>query len=195
MNICIFGDSITEGFYDREKGGWVDRLKKMRPDDEIFNFGISGDTTEDVLKRFDKDIVEKNPYMIIFAIGINDSLYLNKEKHNKVVFDKFERNIAELISRAKKCCPKIIFVGLVAIDERILSPIPWYTIGSYFDVNVKKYDNAIKKICKEYNLVFIDIYQEMKKINYKKLLDDGIHPNAAGHQWLAEEVNKKLINI
>ncbi len=26
MNICIFGDSITYGAFDTEKGGWVNRL-------------------------------------------------------------------------------------------------------------------------------------------------------------------------
>ncbi|MCK9378783.1 MAG: SGNH/GDSL hydrolase family protein [Candidatus Moranbacteria bacterium] len=54
MNTCIFGDSIIEGYYDdEEKNGWVNRLKSIFSDDEIYNLGISGDSTENLLNRFD----------------------------------------------------------------------------------------------------------------------------------------------
>ncbi len=31
-----------------------------------------------------------------------------------------------------------------------------------------------------------------EKLDYKKMLDDGIHPNAEGHQWLMERVSGDL---
>jgi lysophospholipase L1-like esterase len=52
--ICVFGDSITWGAYDPERGGWVNRLRNDLEKKEIesYNLGISGDTTADLLKRF-----------------------------------------------------------------------------------------------------------------------------------------------
>ena len=47
MTICVFGDSITWGASDYEKGGWVERLKtylmKNKNDVDVYNLGVSGE--------------------------------------------------------------------------------------------------------------------------------------------------------
>ena len=57
--IIVFGASTSHGFWD-EKGGWADRLKqclhKRTLEEEdfygtVYNLGISGGTTEDILKK------------------------------------------------------------------------------------------------------------------------------------------------
>lgn len=43
MVICIFGDSITWGTSDSEKGGWVERLKVYfgeKYDIDVYNLGV-----------------------------------------------------------------------------------------------------------------------------------------------------------
>src|SRR5689334_11923117 len=47
MDIYCFGDSITYGECDTERGGWVDRLKtaRMAPEVSVFNLGIGGETS------------------------------------------------------------------------------------------------------------------------------------------------------
>jgi lysophospholipase L1-like esterase len=79
MIICIFGDSIAWGATDCEKGGWVERLKTelMVKDIDVYNLGISGDTTENILKRMDAEAEARNPDIIIFSVGINDALKTN----------------------------------------------------------------------------------------------------------------------
>ena len=193
MNICIFGDSITEGYYDEEKKGWVERLGLKLLNDEIYNFGISGDTTEDLLRRFDADVSGKDPQMIIFAIGVNDSIYIPKENRNFVEFGKFKENAEELIEKARQVCEKIVFVGLVTVDEELLTPMPWEPALHYLNKDIEKYDDAMREICLANKLPFIDINSKMKKIDYKKLLSDGIHPNSLGHAWLAEIIAKDIV--
>lgn len=189
MKICIFGDSITEGFYDDEKGGWVNRLKILRKDDEIFNLGIAGDTTNDLLARIDADIEDKKPDMIVFAIGINDSIYLPAEKRNYVEFEKFKENLKRLIEKAKAFSDNIIFVGLTPVDENLTMPIEWEAEMYYTNDEVGKYDDAIKEICKKEGLKFVDIFSEMIEIDYVKLISDGVHPNAQGHEWMSRIIN------
>ena len=54
----IFGDSITQGFNDLT-GGWVQRLREsLTLDDFVINLGVSGDTSDGLLARFE---VELNP--------------------------------------------------------------------------------------------------------------------------------------
>jgi len=193
MNICIFGDSITEGYYDYEKGGWVNRLKEKFTNNNIYNFGISGDTTDDLLDRFSSDIKDKNPELIIFAIGINDSEFFPKENKNLIEFDKFKNNIKELIKKSREFTNGIVFVGLVSVEEEKVSPIPW---GSgdwhYLNKEIERYDDAIKQICEVESVKFIDINEEMKVLDYKKILKDGIHPNSDGHRWMADKILEQL---
>jgi len=192
MNICIFGDSITEGFYDDEKGGWVNRLKDLRKSDHIFNLSIAGDTTEDLLNRFDNDIVDKNPDMIMFAIGINDSIYLHADKINYIDFVKFNENIKSLIENARNFSKNIFCIGLTPVDEDRTKPISWRPDMYYTNVEVEKYNNTIKDICEKENLKFVDIFSELVEDNYSGLLSDGLHPNAAGHKWIAAKIIKEL---
>jgi len=192
MKICIFGDSITEGYYDNEQGGWVKRLSLKFDNHKIYNLGVSGDTTEELLKRFDADIANKNPELIIFAIGVNDSIFIPKEKRNFVDFDKFKENIKQLVDRARKFTENIVFIGLSPVDENKVTPMPWEPELHYLNKDVEKYDKAIREICRVMNLKFINISEEMKKLNYKELLTDGVHPNSSGHKWIAEKIASEL---
>jgi len=64
MKVLIFGDSITQGFWDIE-GGWAARLRKtydqkaVDSDDydqpTIFNLGVSGNSNGDVIKPLKKE--------------------------------------------------------------------------------------------------------------------------------------------
>ena len=196
-DIFIFGDSITYGAFDPEKGGWVSRLRSYldNKDDfnaDVYNLGISGDTTEDLLKRFDVGINRKKPGMIIFAIGINDSaVYSLEKKENRVELGKFKENIKTLIEKARKFTNNIIFVGLTPVVESETKPDS--VDPGMLNGEIEKYDNAVKEICQAENLKFVDIYGELSKLDYKTFLDeDGLHPNFKGHQWMAEKIIKGL---
>ena len=55
--LTVFGDSITFGKGDTLEQGWCGRLKKYFENKggnhRLYNLGISGETTKDVLERFD----------------------------------------------------------------------------------------------------------------------------------------------
>lgn len=66
---------------------------------------------------------------------------------------------------------------------------------------LEDYANAIKDICKQYNLYCIDLFN-LAEIdpNNKTILetcfnDDGLHPNAAGHEIIAKALAQELKNI
>lgn len=64
MRILIFGDSITQGFWDTN-GGWVDKLRKhydelqLQDFDKnpptVFNLSIDADTSQNILQRAEED--------------------------------------------------------------------------------------------------------------------------------------------
>lgn len=200
--IFVFGDSITYGVWD-EAGGWVNRLRmyidqKNWVGDEVhvYNLGISGNTSEDLVKRFKSDIKPRlePPTIFIFAIGINDSYFLLKEKRINVSEEKFKTNLAKLIKYARKHSNKVVFVGLNPVEEEKINPIPWSTSEAYLIENVKKHNGIIEAVCKEKNIDFIPIYNEWCKGDFKKYLADGLHPNSLGHKKIFETVKDFLVN-
>jgi len=205
--ILVFGDSIVYGAWDREKeGGWVHRLRKffdekhfIKPDFEysVYNLGVSGNTTGELLERFEfetKQRVEEGEEMIIiFQIGINDSQFVISQNGLRTLPEKFRENIKELISSAKKFSSKVIFIGLTPVDEEKTIPIPWNPDKIYKNENIKRNNDIIKSVYRENNIYFIEVFDKWINSDYKNLLEDGLHPNSEGHKKIFETVKDFLI--
>ncbi|MCK5459554.1 hypothetical protein KAI52_00385 [Candidatus Parcubacteria bacterium] len=191
--ICVFGDSISQGYNDYDGGGWINRLKKYFDlsdyDISVFNLGVSGNDTFDLLKRFNIEAKARNPELIIFAIGINDSQYINSKNNPSVLLSDFNKNLLKLKNLSKKITNKIIFIGITMVDELKVKPIPWSITKYYDNENIKIYDLAIKNFCAENNLPFIEMFDLLKNEN----LEDGLHPNSEGHKKMFIRVKNFLI--
>jgi len=202
--ICVFGDSVAWGAWDKE-GGWVQRLRKFFDIKNlsdpnfyclVYNLGVSGNKTKDILKRFEFEIKQRleevEETIIIFAIGINDSYFLHNEDKLRTSVEDFRTNIQKIINAAKKFSIKIIFVGLTPVDESKTTPIPWDTNKSYKNEFIQKYNEIIKSVCKENKIYFVEIFEQWVKSDYKQLLEDGLHPNSNGHEKIFETVFEHL---
>lgn len=203
--ILAFGDSIIYGAWDK-KGGWLQRLredidkKNLEWKEDfyylVYNLGISGDTSENLLKRFENEVKERKTeeeFIFIFAIGTNDSQYVHSKKALNIFEAQFKTNLQKLIKKAKKYSSKIFFVGLTLVDEKKVTPMPWAPDKSYLNKNLKKYDQIVKNVCQENKVHFIEIFDKVKQQNYYQLLSqDGAHPNSKGHEFIYKLAKKYL---
>lgn len=193
MKICVWGDSIVWGSGDHEKGGWVERLKlhymeKTSEEVKVYNLGISGGNTDDLLRRFETEAKERKPRIIMFAIGTNDSSYFKENTLNRVSVEKFENNLAELANIAQTITNRIIFVGLTLVNESKTMPIPWNVEIYYDNKNIIKYDKIIETFCEKNKIQYISMY----KVLTKEDLKDGLHPNPVGHEKIFRIVLQEL---
>jgi len=193
--INIFGDSIAWGAGDNEKSGWVNRLKEYTNNKdseccEIYNLGISGDDTNGIVKRFFVENESRKPNTIIVAIGINDSRYINSKENSQVSLVKFEENLLNVIKQAKDITKEVIFIGLTNINDSKLKPIPWNPTAYYDKENVAIYDSKIKEVCAKNDLMFIEI---QGLLDNSDLDEDGLHPNAEGHEKIFQKIKDFLI--
>ncbi len=193
--ICVFGDSNTFGFWDFDKGGWVNRLRlyfdSKSPDNfyvVVYNLGIDGDDTSSLLKRFEAECKTRNPSVIIFDIGSNDT-FLNLNGENNISLKQFETNIISLINQAKKFTNKIVFVGFLPVDESKTSPVLWDKNISYTEKEIKKYNDKLKDLIKKAGVLYIDISNMFSNMD----LEDGVHLNSLGHEKLFNKVKEFLI--
>lgn len=193
VSICVFGDSIGEGYYDSKKGGWVAQLKKylQTPNEKlhIYNNSVSGESTREVLLRFDVEIKARKPKTIIFALGTNNSWFFDNDKRKpNVAINNFEENIRKLIEKSQQLNAKIIFVEAPKVDESKVMPIPWRTELYYDNKNIQKYNQVIETICKKKNILFIKTFSLLEKEDFF----DGLHPNTKGHTKLYNEIKKHV---
>lgn len=191
MRVCVFGDSIAWGAWDEEKGGWVERLNHHLTwgvenyENEVYNLGVSGNTTSDLIKRFKAEAKARNPDVIIFSAGLNDSAYIGSEDKPLVSLEKFKSNVSKLIKGAKVFTKNMIFVGLYNFDDSKTKPV-WWMDGSYSTKRTELYKNELKKICKENKVLFLEVWDLLSEKDFWD--DDPVHPNASGHKKICDEV-------
>lgn len=201
--ILVFGDSVACGAWDRE-GGWAERLKIFTNRKAIssglkfcavYNLAIDGDYTETLLKRLEFEAGQRahgQETIFIFAIGSNDAIF----DRNGVFWTspkKFKKNLEKIIKIAQKYSSKIIFTGLTPADEIKTNPVSWDNNVFYKNESQKRYNEIIKSVCAKNKIGFIEILEEFKKLDYKNLLEDGLHPNSKGHEKIFEIVKRFLV--
>lgn len=198
--IIIFGDSITRWANDLERQGRVNRLREkveaLDEDTMVYNCGVSADTTDDLLKRFKTETEARQSHhpekgtIIIFAIGINDEAFDITSKISKVPLPQFISNMQTLIAQARAFTNNIAILGLTKVDDAKTIPrSPRSPETCRSNEQIQHYDQQLQTICEQENIPFIPLQGVIEKAD---LDPDGLHPNAQGHQKIAEKVRKKL---
>lgn len=206
-NICIFGDSIAYGEWTHHLG-WADQLQNTLQKKTLeskftlyyflYNLSIPGNTTEDVLKRFQVEVEARGPHIIIFAVGTNDSSCRDTPDvparpnefgysgRPRVLPERFKENVRTLIDKAKHRTRAVVWIGLTGVDEKRAAPFE----NTYFvNERIGAYDAVVKEICADYNVPHLDLLSLLQPEN----LEDGLHPNKQGHDKLFRAVRDFLI--
>jgi lysophospholipase L1-like esterase len=203
-HVLIFGDSITEGYWDSQ-GGWADRLKrqsyqydlengKIGDGNSVINLGISADTAERILARIESDSLarkaDQGDAIFIVAVGVNDSAAEGKSTDYRFTPDQYRENLLKIIAIIKKWTNDIILVGLTPVDESLTNAI----YGDVWQTNerVAMFDAVMREVAQQEGARFVDILKGMSEHNYKSMLTDGLHPNDLGHEWIAGQVKPVL---
>jgi lysophospholipase L1-like esterase len=149
------------------------KVSFSKEDVRVYNVGISGDSTFDLIDRFEIECEKRTPEVILFAIGTNDSRYVENRENACTSLDKFRENLQWLVDSARKYSKKIGFVGLIKVDEsRTMS-----SDENYDNENIKMYDAVIKDVCEINGLPYLYMFDLLGDDD----LEDGLHPNSGGH--------------
>lgn len=198
MILFIFGDSIAQGFWD-SKGGWADRVKAHVQSEEskhdiadyhgVFNLGVNGNTTKQVLERFNAETQARlwpgEEHAFIFAIGTNDTLHRNNQDFESTP-ERYSEELNLLLQQAKQHSEKIAFVDLTPVDETLTNPS---SDGErYTNERIEKFNEVLHDFCKSNNLPCIRVSERFSNQEQSDLLADGLHPNDTGHELIYEEV-------
>ncbi len=201
--ILVFGESIAWGMRDLEYGGWSDRLKifhmKRGQFNEVFNLADPGNNSTWLMEQIENELKfrsepqYKDDNIVIIQIGINDSIYMKSKNDFLIPLEKFERNLQKTINISKKYISTIVFVGSIPVDESRTNPIEWEKDMNYRNEDIKKYNEIIEKVCEKNNVYYIDVFDKIAEMDYKKFLTDGVHPSAEIHKIIFEIIRDFLL--
>ena len=201
FGILVFGDSITFGCGENPHQGWVGRLKNnfetKGEHNNLFNLGIPGNTSRGLLYRFETEIISRVKYIrsqdkfiIIIAIGINDSKAKNSPNAIVIKPKLYKDNIKKVVKIANKYTSKIVLIGLTPVDEKLTNP---YENTYFTNKCIQKYNNILIELANKEKILYIDIFNELIKANHVKLLVDGLHPNKKGYDKMYNIIKNSLI--
>lgn len=198
MKVLFYGDSITDAgrnfnvLYGEESYGCgyvkyaaEGLLQAGYAETDIINKGISGNRIVDLYARIKADCWNFNPDIISILIGVND-VWHEIEAQNGVELDRFEKVYRMLIEDTKKKLPN---VKLLICEPFFLKGAATENKMEQFSA-VYEYAAVVKKLAKEYGLYFLplqDVLTKAAQASEELLLNDGVHPNAAGAKLIANE--------
>ena len=183
--VVAFGDSITAW------KGWVSMMYG-EIGTEVINSGVGGDTTVHALNRIEKDVIEKNPDLVIINFGMNDQAVNPSTGKNLTPIEKYEENYRTIIDKILETGSDIILVAVHDVcDSKYGSGgAPTYNAKDKDGVGyVDRFNEVVKKLADEYKLGFLDINSLAEK-QLDSMILDGIHLNDKGQEnyckWISD---------
>ena len=163
--IVAFGDSLTEGVGASKSASYPSQLAQITGLN-VINAGISGETTDRGLARFEDVLEQHNPELVILLEGGNDIL----RNHSQI---QTKQNLANMIDIANQRNVQVLLIG---VPEKNL----FSAVADFYD-----------ELAEEHQLAYMrgELSDLLKTSKYKS---DQIHLNAQGYRVLAEKIAETL---
>lgn len=175
--VVWMGDSITDG------GEW----SELFPHEKTLNRGISSDNTFGVLFRL-TEITRRKPKKIFLLIGIND---IARNIPDSVII----ANYRKIISVIQQQTPQShLYMQSILPTNNTFSEFKNHQNKTAHIIAI---NTDLQKLCKEKNIVFVDLYQQFVD-EYGKLAsrytNDGLHLTGDGYKkWKQLLIEKKIM--
>ncbi len=196
--IVFAGDSVTdmgsacpvgEGLFDNVGRSYVRIIENMLSAfyPEVYvrvtNSGIGGNTSRDLLNRWDRDVKNLNPQWVSICIGINDvwrQFDTPAIPDGAVLPDEYESNIEKMILSVKDSVKGIFILS------------PYYMEPLADDVMRKRMDEytaICEKLAAKYGCTFVnlqEVFNNYFRFRHSSYIAwDRIHPNQVGATVIA----------
>jgi lysophospholipase L1-like esterase len=192
LRIVAMGDSTTAGTpgwkspVEAPPNGSGDEtsqyaywLMKAHPEWEVLNRGVNGERSDQIRGRFERDVVEARPAIVVLIAGVND-VYQGRP----AAFVTGE--LRAMYDRAAKAGIRVV-AGTI---------IPYNTATPDQNARMHEINRWIKaQAAADPNITFVDTRAAAAASNDQDRLfesPDGLHPSAAGYRRMAEAVQKVL---
>lgn len=171
--IFFLGDSLTAGLGVQEEQAYPaliqQKIREKNLPFEVINAGVSGDTTAGGLARLDW-VLQKKIDVLVLALGANDGL-------RGLPIAQMKANLQTIVARVKAKNPgvKIVIAGM---------RMPPNLGGDY----AAAFQQVFADLARENNAALVPFLLDGVGGQIDLNQPDHIHPTAAGHKVVAENV-------
>ena len=169
--VVFLGDSLTAGYQLPEEQAWpallAERLAEEGLPFRAVNAGVSGDTSAGGLARLDW-VLRAEPDVVVVELGANDALRGQD-------LASTEANLRRIVERLREEGAAVLLVGL---------QIP----PNYGPDYAQRFTALFPRLAEEQGVPLVPFLLEGVGGEAALNLADGIHPNATGHEIVAETV-------
>ncbi len=192
---CL-GDSITQGVGNNNHS-WVDAMKGMCGFKSVYNYGVSGNTIEQMYDRI--NTMENTLDYITLLGGTNNALWSNSQS-----ISDFKASFDSLVSSIIEKYPTSKVLGIIppkynySADDVTRN---WNVSTSPNNLKLIDFVNAEIEIYSKYSVPIVNLFSGCNiqpDINAQKiaLMPDGVHPNQKGYfDFIAPKIAEALNSI
>lgn len=182
--VVFLGDSITDG--------WGHTAATFFPGKPYINRGISGQTTPQMLDRFQQDVLHLHPSVVVILAGIND-IAGNTGPES---IDAIEDNFRSMVTLATSNHVRVVLSSVLPA-----SYFPWRP-GLTPAAEIKQLNAWLESFARDRHLTFLNYYPALVNseggMRPELAADKAVHPNAAGYAImapLAEQAIAKALSV
>ncbi|WP_423738071.1 SGNH/GDSL hydrolase family protein [Chitinophaga caseinilytica] len=175
--VVFMGDSITQG--------WQALMPEFFAGKPYVNKGIGGQTTRQMLARFQADVLDLHPHAVVILGGTNDIAGLGGD----MPVDSIFRNIVAMAGMASAKGIKVVLCSVIPAYEyaccKTVKPVPL----------IAALNEKISRYCREEGIPFVDYFPVLadeKRGLAPVLTGDGVHPNRAGYEKMRPLLEKAI---
>ena len=183
--VAFLGDSLTSGWRLREEEAYPALLGRAlaargRPV-RVVNAGVSGDTAAKALARLPA-VLKLRPDLLVVALGVNDGL-------SREPLVATEAAIERIVLDARAAGARVLLVG-VRLATGEAAPRVGDTAGD--EERARALSGIFPRVAAAHELPLVPDLLAGVAGQPELLFPDRLHPNAAGHQRLSENVRPQL---
>jgi len=175
--ILVFGDSLSDGLFLSRSEAYpallIPKLKAAGLSYEVINASQSGGTTEEGIARLPPHLRHRIDIFVL-ELGINDAF-------RGTPIDKIRDNLQSLIDTVRAKNPEV---------RVVIAGMQWPNHSG--DDYVEAFGQMYVDLAQKNHAALIPYLLEGVSGHPDLNLPDGLHPNAAGHRILAENVWRVL---
>ena len=178
QRVVFMGDSITDSWGHGPASGFF-------PGKPYVNRGISGQTTAQMVVRFQQDVVHLKPALVVILAGTNDIA----GNTGLSSLEMIEDNLSSMAEIAQANGIRVVLSSVLPVSD-----YPWRR-GLRPAEKVRSVNAWMRAFCSQHGYTFLDYYSAMTNADGgldPNLSKDGVHPTAAGYAVMAPLAEKSI---
>ena len=164
--VVFLGDSITDA--------WGARFLTVFPGKPYLDRGISGQTTPQMVLRFQQDVIALRPAVVVLLAGINDIAGNTGLESDEAI----ENNFRSMVALAESAHIRVVLCSVLPADR-----IPWNPAVLPAE-RVRSLNHWLETFARREGLVYVNYYAALTTATgglQPALGKDAVHPNASGY--------------